>query len=604
LRYAPPEVAGLTVIGLLTVLGVALNALKPWPMKFLVDNVLAGRPLPAEIALVVDAAGGTDVAGQAGLVVLATLLLLICPNLIGALLRYVQTGVAGRMHNSLSADILSKLQRLSLTFHGRSRVGDLVKRVTSDASCVRELVMSVLLPAVTALLSLVAMFAVMWQLSSTLSLLAIAVAAPLALLIRTLSGKLSERTYRQHQLEGEMSSLAEQTLGALPVVQAFGREHIEHERFRRLSRETLGAHLAALTPQLQFKLGTSGLTALGTAGLMALGGFKAMGGELTVGTVLVFLSYLGSLYSPLETLAYLSMGYANAAAGARRVLEILDSPEEVMEAADAVVLPRGAQRGLVRWEGVRFGYEPGRAVLDGVSLEVKPGETVALVGATGAGKSTLVSLVPRFFDPSEGRVLVNGVDVRRATLASLRAEIGLVLQEPFLLPLTVAENIAYGRPEAGRGEIEAAARAANAHAFIEKLPEGYDTVIGERGMTLSGGERQRLSIARALLKNAPILILDEPTSSLDASTERSVMEALERLMEGRTTLIIAHRLSTVRRADRIVVLDHGRIVESGSHEQLLAANGVYSGMFRIQVADEHPALTHEPFRQQLVGGTR
>ena len=258
-----------------------------------------------------------------------------------------------------------------------------------------------------------------------------------------------------------------------------------------------------------------------------------------------------------------------------RVLEILDAREEVVEARDAVVLPRGGKRGWVRWEGVRFGYEPGRAVLEGIDLEVRAGETVALVGATGAGKSTLVSLVPRFFDPWEGRVLVNGVDVRRATLASLRAEIGLVLQEPFLLPLTVAENIAYGRPGASREEIEAAARAANAHAFIVELPEGYATVIGERGATLSGGERQRLSIARALLKNAPILILDEPTSSLDAATERSVMEALERLMTGRTTLIIAHRLSTVRRADRIVVLDRGRIVESGSHDELLAANGRY-----------------------------
>ena len=276
------------------------------------------------------------------------------------------------------------------------------------------------------------------------------------------------------------------------------------------------------------------------------------------------------------------MGYASASAGARRVLEVLDSADEVVEAVDALELPGQGQRGAVRWESVRFGYDAGRPVLEDVSLEVRPGEMVALVGTTGAGKSTLASLVPRFFDPWQGRVLVNGVDVRRVKLASLRAEIALVLQEPFLLPLSVAENIAYGRPDASREEIEVAAVAANAHGFIGKLAQGYDTVIGERGVTLSGGERQRLSIARALLKNAPILILDEPTSSLDAATEKAVMEALERLMEGRTTLIIAHRLSTVRRANRIVVLEHGRIVESGTHEELLAVGSRYRHLYFSQ----------------------
>jgi len=429
--------------------------------------------------------------------------------------------------------------------------------------------MGSLLPALTSLLSLIVMFAIMWVLAPMLALLAVAVALPLAMLIRLLAGPMSDRMYAQEEREGQMSAHAEQTLGALPVVQAFGREQTEHERFRRLSGETLRAHLAALIPQLQFKYATSGFTAIGTAGLMTIGGFAALRGQLTVGEIVVFLSYLAALYSPLETLAYLSMSFASASGRARRVLEVMDAPEEVKECPGALTLPRHPQRGAVRWENVVFGYEAGRAVLQGVSLEVRPGETVALLGATGAGKSTLVSLVPRFFDPWEGRVLVNGCDVRRATLQSLRAEIGMVLQEPFLLPLTVAENIAYARPEATEEEIRSAARAANAHQFIEQLPEGYETVIGERGVTLSGGERQRLSIARALLKNAPILILDEPTSSLDTSTEQEVMEALERLMVGRTTLIIAHRPSTVRLADRIILLRNGRIDESDDQKELL-----------------------------------
>jgi ATP-binding cassette subfamily B protein/subfamily B ATP-binding cassette protein MsbA len=347
---------------------------------------------------------------------------------------------------------------------------------------------------------------------------------------------------------------------------------------------TLSAAVSLLAVQLKFKLLMELSTAAGTAAILWFGARAAMGGELTVGAIVLFLSYLSSLYVPLRTVMYTGSTIQSAGGGARRVMEILRVEPEVVDRRDARRL--GPVRGSIVFEDVSFGYEAGRPILRGISLEVKPGETVALVGATGAGKSTLVGLIPRFFDPAEGRVLIDGHDLREVQLSSLRSQVALVLQEPFLFPLTIAENIAYGRPDASAAEIEAAARAANAHDFVSRLPQGYDTVIGERGATLSGGERQRLSIARALLKNAPVLILDEPTSALDAGTEALIMQAMRNLVSGRTTFIIAHRLATVRNADRIVVLDNGRMAESGTHQQLVARGGLYARLSALQFGSE------------------
>ena len=387
-----------------------------------------------------------------------------------------------------------------------------------------------------------------------------------------------------------MTALAEQTLTVLPVVQGFNREEHGDERFADLSRRSLKAAMRLTMSQLQFQFGTGAVTSIFTAGVMLIGGLHALRGTLTVGSLLVILAYLNSLLGPLEGLAYVSVGFAAAGAKAKRVFDVLDADDMVREAPGARPLPaRGASEGSeIRLENVVFGYVPGRPVLRNVSLEARPGEMVALVGATGAGKSTLVGLVPRFFDPWEGRVTVDGIDVRELQLKSLRDQVALVLQDAFILPLSIADNIAYGKPDASRAEIEAVAHAANAHEFIERLPEGYDTVVGERGATLSGGERQRLAIARAFLKDAPILILDEPTSALDAGTESLVLAALDRLMAGRTVLVIAHRLSTVRRANRIVVLEQGEIVEQGTHDELLAAGGHYEAYYLMQYAPANP----------------
>ncbi|MBD2079357.1 ABC transporter ATP-binding protein [Leptolyngbya sp. FACHB-17] len=590
-RYALPYWRGLLLTIGLTLLSVALDVLKPWPLKWIVDHVLTQQSVPGALSWLQRLAGASSPQGLLAWLAISTIGLFFASEALRIVQAYVSTGVSQRMTYHLGATLFDLLQRLSLRFHSQQRSGDLMRRVTTDSGCVKGLMLNVYLPVMTSLVSLVVMFSIMRQLDQNLSLIALLIAPLLVVLMRIFNQPMAESTYAHQQLEGEMMALSEQTLTALPIIQAFGRETYEDTRFHHLSHQTLQAYLRSIVTQLQFKIGVSSVTAVGTAGMMLLGGFQVAAGKLSLGSLLVFLSYLGSLYMPMETIAYLSSGFAAAAASAWRVFDILDLQEEVQNIPGAQPLPTDAKavRGHIVLQGVTFGYEPAFPILHNVSLEARPGETVALVGATGAGKSTLVSLIPRFFDPWQGQVLFDGIDIRQLQLQSLRAHIALMLQDPFLLPLSIADNIAYGRPTASRAEVIAAARAANADAFIQQLPQGYDTLIGERGATLSGGQKQRLAIARALLKDARVLILDEPTSALDAQTESGLIEALERLKVGRTTLIIAHRLSTIRSADHIVVLDQGKVVETGSHEQLMASCGFY---FRLnQLFEEN--TTHE-----------
>jgi ATP-binding cassette, subfamily B, bacterial len=592
--YVREHWRGFGFLLVLLVVEAALVALKPWPVKLIVDHVLIGRALPERATRLVGALG-LEAAPPVTLLALfasLTVALFVVVQAFTLVQRQVSVAVGQGLVQRLRADVFDRLQRLSPRFYARHSAGDLVRRVITDTGCIRTLVMGVLVTHAGALVRLAIMFTVMWHLNRTLAVVVALAGLPLGMISRFFNRRMTERALEEQRLDGQMTALAEQTLTVLPVVKSFGREDDGDLRFAKLSRRSLQATKRSTMSQMQFHVATGTVRSACIAAVMVLGGFYVLDGTLTLGALLVCLAYLNTLLGPLEGLAYATISFASAAAGAQRVFEVMDSEEQVREVAGARPLPAivCGQGARVRLERVVFGYEEGRPILHEIDLEVPPGQTLALVGPTGAGKSTLISLLPRFFDPWQGRVLVQGTDVREVQLQSLRAQIALVLQEALVLPVSIAENIAYGRPEASRAEIEAVARAANAHQFIEQLPQGYDTVIGERGATLSGGERQRLSIARAFLKDAPILILDEPTSALDAGTEVLVMEALERLMRGRTVLVIAHRLSTVRRADQIAVLQQGRIVELGSPDELLSANGSYAELHRIQFGGFAPVL--------------
>jgi ATP-binding cassette subfamily B protein len=584
LRYAAPYRRGWLLIVIVTLVSSAFGLLAPWPMKVLVDNVLGSQPMPPALASIRDFLPGADTtAGLLGWVVAAGLFIFAVNSVMEVVLTFAWIRVGQRMVYDLAHDLFARLQRLSLLFHSKTPVGDSLGRITADSWGVHKVADTLLFTPGHALIATVGMIVLMARMDVGLTVLAVAVAPFMGASTWLMGAPIRSASLAKREIESRIQSHLQQTLTGIPVVQAFGREEWEHRRFQEFTDTALSTHRRSAFVGSLSSLGSGLVTTIGTGAILLLGAHRVIAGELTVGGILVFIAYSGSLQTQFKAFTDAYKTLQAASANIDRVDEILDAPLEVMDRDGAVALP--SVRGHVRLQDVTFGYDPLRPVLKGVSLEARPGETVAIVGETGAGKSTLVSLVPRFFDPESGRVLIDEHDVRDVQVKSLRGQVALVLQEPFLFPLSIADNIAYGRPGASRAEIEAAARAANAHAFITRLPSGYDTVIGERGATLSGGERQRLSIARALLKDAPILILDEPTSALDAETERLLLEALERLMAGRTTLIIAHRLSTIRAADQILVLHDGEILERGNHTELLRLEGRYARLHQIQFGE-------------------
>lgn len=565
-------------------LAAGLELLKPWPLQIVIDYVLGHKPPPA----------GT----LGALLSLPTgwLLLFACAGIVGVNLaagamtfwhNVTTIRVGQRMVNALRGDLYAHLQRLSLAYHGRQRVGDLMYRVTADSFAVQTMVMNGVLPILSATILLVGMLIVLFPLDPLLTVLALSIVPVLFALIAGVNHKIGRVATEVRDADSRVYSLVQWGMAAIKVVQAFTKEEEEHRRFMGASRDSLDATLRLYGWQTLYS-GLVGLVvAAGTAIVVYAGARAVLSGRLTLGELLVFVAYLAQLYAPINQITQSWGLIAGARVGAVRVFEVLDT-EPDLKSGTRQFPPAGA-RGDIAWRGVSFGYRPQVPVLRNIDLRIAAGEKVAIVGPTGAGKSTLLGLVPRFFDPSQGAVLIDGVDVRDYALPALRRQISMVLQPPLIFPLSVADNIAYGRPGAGHAAIEQAARLARIHDVIAALPQGYDTPLGEGGAALSEGEKQRVTIARALLRDAPILILDEPTSALDVATEALVIAAIETLTAGRTTLIIAHRLSTVRRCDRIVVLRDGTIVEQGTFADLSRRGGLFAEFYRSQFAADAAA---------------
>ena len=552
----------------------ALELLKPWPLKIIIDNVLSGKPLPWGPAV-----GWSP----------HRLLLFSC---IGLVVVYVMLGglhilnnyttirIGQGMVNDLRRDLYSHLQRLSLSFYHRQQLGDLMYRITADTMGIQTLTMNGLFAILSASVLLGGMLIVMFWVDWYLTLLALAVCPALFCAIALLNKKMSLAATEAHQKGSTVYSVVQRTLSGMRVIQAFTKEEDEGRRFLQASTESLAAELRLYNLQ-NFYYAVVNLTiAAGTAAILWVGTRHVLAGDLSVGEMIVFTSYLASLYGPINSIFQTYGLVQSAKAGVRRAFEILESEERLPDGS-RVFQPLGP-RGQISFEDVSFGYDGSQAVLKKINLHVAAGKKIAIVGPTGAGKSTLVSLLPRFYDPQSGRVKIDGVDIREFELKSLRQKIAMILQPPLVFPLTIRENIAYGRPDASMEEIVSAAQVAQVHEFVEQLPQKYETVVSEQGSSLSEGQKLRLTIARGILLNAPILILDEPTSSVDSETEALIMEGLEQWMADRTTFIIAHRLSTVRQADLILVLRDGHIVEQGTFNELLRRRGPFASLYRTQ----------------------
>ena len=569
--------AGASVV--LIVTASAASLLTPWPLQILVDYVLTNQPLPGLLAPL------TGLLTQKQLLaatVVASLAATVLVHGIAVFDQYVNTKLNLRMALDFRSDLFDHAQKLSMAYHDQRRTGHLIFAINSQGEAVSQLIMTVP-PVAQSVITLCGMVWICWNIDRQLTLIALSIAPLLYFATGYYMRHIHTRLTEVRNMEGESLSIIHEAITMMRVIAAFGRESYEQKRFVEQAAKAVDARVTLTVRQASFSLLVATITGVGSALVLGIGFLHAIDGSITVGQLLVMITYLTMVYQPLATISTTIGSLQEVFVNLQIAFDLLDTVPDVQDnpgADDA-----GHLRGHVVFDHVDFSYQGRSDTLRDLSLEARPGQVVAIVGPTGAGKTTLVSLIPRFYDVSGGGVLIDGRDVRSLTIKSLRSHVSIVLQEPLLFSGSIASNIRYARPDAADDEVIDAARAANAHEFISALPDGYQTVIGERGAKLSGGERQRIAIARAFLKDAPILILDEPTSSIDSKTEGVILDALDKLIVGRTTFIIAHRLSTIRRADTIVVLDHGVIVEQGAPAELLRRPGPYRRMYESQMGE-------------------
>jgi len=566
LRYYRPFL-GQTIFGLfLSLIGIGLNLLKPWPFKVIVDDFLrAGPAIRSDWRICIP------------LLCLALVAIQVLWGIINWITNYLFVKIGLQALLKLRTDLYSYLQSLSLKYHDARRSSDSSFRVAYDSQSIQTIYNKGFTNIFGSTLTLIGTFVIMLRLDWQLTLVSLAIVPLIVGTIYIFAHRIRRESTSIQEQESAMLAQAQEGLSSIRMVHAFGREEFEVRQFQQQARQSLQANLRLTLTNVNSALVISTLMVVGTAAMYYVGTLHVLAGRLTLGSLLVFSAYLLMLYQPLESLTYTTWAMEGATAGAKRCFEVLDRQDDVVDSQNAIAI--SSAQGAIAFNSVSFGYGEDRIVLRDINLRIDPNQIVGLVGGTGAGKSTLFSLVPRFYDPTTGSITLDGRDLREITKRTLRAQIAIVLQDTLLFSTTVRENIAYGRPDATEEEIIDAARRAQADDFIRQLPNGYASPVGERGGHLSVGQRQRIGIARAFLKNAPILLLDEPTSALDPTTESAIMDTIKELMRGRTTLIATHRLATIHGVDQIVVLEHGRIVEKGPGPELIARGGVYAKLY-------------------------
>jgi subfamily B ATP-binding cassette protein MsbA len=578
-------------IAFIAVLGeAATDLLEPWPLKIVFDYVFGAKHMPSWMSRVLSATFGLDKVSILHFAVLAVIVIAVVGALSAYAEKYLTTSVGQWVMHDLRRVLYHHIQRLSLAYHDRKPTGDLISTVTADIDAIQDFISQALLGIVVNVLTLVGMLLVMFYLNWRFTLIALSITPFLFAVVYIYTRRIKQATRALRKKEGEVVSVVAEVLSSMRVVKAFAREDYEEARLSQQSLENVEVALRARSLKAKLSPAVQIIVAIGTCLVLWYGVNLVLSGQMTAGSLLVFLLYLGKMYKPMRDLSKMTDTMSKAAVGYERIHEVIETEREIRNAPGAKAAPHF--KGEIEFDHVHFAYDKGYVTLRDINLKVEPGQLAALVGPTGAGKTTIVNLIGRSYDPQKGIVKIDGQDVRSYKLKSLRRQISFVLQDTILFRAPVWQNIAYGRPEASREEILRAAELANADEFIRNMPQQYDTMIGEKGVNLSGGQRQRIAIARAIIRDAPILILDEPTSALDAKSEELVFEALGRLMAGRTTIVIAHRLATVRRADVIFVIDNGTVVERGTHEALLHAGGLYSHLYEIQFQnEEEPQIT-------------